>query len=413
MPSWGRSFEARNGKSRGLQERNSFQLEDDMRFELVDSNEDEGHGIGLGSSFTNNDIDSTEEDLATQREVRSTYYDHYASRLSESTNSEPSSSSSGIRQLAYRDKEDQLVQIALDRIQRAQKLGERNVRLTKPELDALERKRRKNRAVGRNTAYPERSFSPSGTHQRNLATVEPRSSKRRVMHNNSGYSYNGSTIQGNSASQVRPASPRHENQEDIIPENFGSPQVESYDLSMQPRMRSIISHGPQHQNPLPPTTRPRDRQKRYFSVPKGFGSSPAAEDPPLSRRLPDDPQWIPRARSASSNQPYRSGDASQSAYTPSPLNAAFSRPQVRRNVFENYRAQPSNWGRDTQSPMPGSTPSQPHFSQFEGSNAPVSILSYGNDSEDAGYNDYSAESDYDAQNEPKMSRAQFDGYSRR
>lgn len=412
MPSWGRSFGARNGKRSGLQERRSLQLEEDMRFELVDSNEDEGHGIGLDTAFANNDIDLTEDVLATQ-EARSTYYDRYASHLSENTSSDPSSSSGGFRQLAYRDKEDQLVQIALERIRRAQALGERNVRLTKPELDALERKRRKNHVVGRNAALSERSSSPSSMNQRNFAAVEPRSSKRRVMPNNSGYSYNGSSIQGNSTSQARSASPRHDSQEDVFLKNLGSPQVEPYDMSMRPRMRSVVSHSPLHQNPPPTTTRLRDRQKRYFSVPKGFGLSSAVEDPPLPRRLPDDPQWIPRARSASSNQPYGTRDAPQSAYTPSPLNAAFSRPHARRNVSENYRTLSNNWERDAQFPMSGATPPQPAFSQLEGSDAATSILSYSNDSEDGGYNDYGTEFDYVSENELKIPRAQFDGYSRR
>lgn len=384
-----------------------------MRFEVVDSNEDEGRGIGFSRSFDSDDIDLTEEVLATQQEARSTYYDRYASHLSESTNSDMSSSSGGVRQLAYRDKEDQLVQIALDRIQRAQALGERNVRLTKSELDALERKRRKNHAGGRNTAFSERSFSPSSIDQRNSAAVESRSSKRKAMPNKSSYSYRGSSIQGKSVSQARPASPRHENQENMTAENLRSPQLESYDSSTQPRMRSIISHSSLYQNPPPTTTRSRDRQKRYFSVPKGFGSSPAAEGPPLPRRLPDDPQWIPRARSASSNQPFRTGDAPQSIYTPSPLNAVSSRPQARRSVFENYRNQSDSWGRDIQSPLSGNIPPQPTFSQFEGSDAPNSILSYANDSEDSGYNAYSAEFDYVPQHEPGNSRAQFDGYSRR
>lgn len=413
MPSWGRSFGARNGKRRALQERRSSQLEDDIRFESVDSNEDEGHRIGLDTAFNGDDLNITEGFLATQEESRSTYHDRYTSYLSESTNLDPNSSSAGIRQLAYRDKEDQLVQIALDRIRRAQALGERNVRLTKPELDALERKRRKVHAIARNTALPERSSSPSSMNQRHSAAVEPKSIKRRVMPNNSGYRYSEPSIQGSSASSARPVSPRHENQEDIFPEYSRGPQVESYDLSMQPRTRSISSHSPLHQN-LPLTAaRPRDRQKRFFSVPKGFGLSPAAEDPTLSRRLPDDPQWIPRARSASLNQPYGTGDVPQSAHTPSTLNAGFSRPQARRSVFENYRTQPGNWGRDTQSPITGMTSPQPVFSQFEGSNASSSILSDANDSEDGGYDDYSTDFDYVPRHELAMPRAQFDGYSRR
>lgn len=409
MPSWGRSFGARNGKRRGLQDERSLQLEDDMRFELVDGNEDEGHSIGLDTAFSDDDLDLMEGVFSTQQQARSTYYDRYASYLSESTNSDLNNSSGGIRQLAYRDKEDQLVQIAMDRIRRAQALGERNVRLTRPELDALDRKRRKNHAIGRNAALPDRSSSPSSVTQRGIAAVEPRSSKRRINPNNPGYTYNGLTIQGNSTAQATPASSRHGSQEDMFPGHFRGSQVKSYDLSMQPRTQSVGSHSTLHQNMPSTTTRPRDHQKRYFSVPKGFGSSPVAENAPFSRRLPDDPQWIPRARSASSNQPYSTGDISQPAYTASPLNPNLSRPQARRSVFENYRTLSSNWERGIQPPMPGTTPPQ----QFEGSDAPMSILSHANTSGGGGFDDYSTDLDYVPRHEPKIPRAQSDGYSRR
>ncbi|KAL8918495.1 MAG: hypothetical protein Q9208_007302 [Pyrenodesmia sp. 3 TL-2023] len=49
-------------------------------------------------------------------------------------------------QVALRNKEDLLVQQALERIRRAQVLGKRNVKLTQPEIDALERKRRQDEA---------------------------------------------------------------------------------------------------------------------------------------------------------------------------------------------------------------------------------------------------------------------------
>ena len=49
-------------------------------------------------------------------------------------------------QIALRDKEELLVQKALESIHRAQMLGRTNVKLTQPEIDALERKRRKDEA---------------------------------------------------------------------------------------------------------------------------------------------------------------------------------------------------------------------------------------------------------------------------
>ena len=46
-------------------------------------------------------------------------------------------------QIALRDKEDILVEKALQRIRRAQELGKTNVRLSKSEIEALQRKREK------------------------------------------------------------------------------------------------------------------------------------------------------------------------------------------------------------------------------------------------------------------------------
>lgn len=388
-----------------------LQLEDDMRFEVVDSNEDERHSIGIDTAFFGDGFDLTEGVLATQQQARPTYYDRHASYPSET---DMNNNSGGVRQLAYRDKEEQLVQIAMERIRRAQALGESNVRLTKPELDALARKRRKNQTMGRNTALSRRSSNPSNMNQRSSAVVEPKSSKRRVMLNNSGYDYSGPSIHGNSTSQVTAASLRHENQQDLFPGYFRDPQAGPYDdTSMLSGTRSAGSHSPLHQNPPPTASRPRDQQKRYFSVPKGFGSSPAAEIPAPSRRLPDDPNWIPRARSASSNQPYMTGDIPQSAYTPSPLNVAPSRPPARRSVFDNYKTHPSNWERGIQPPMAVTTPPQLTFSRYEGSDEPMSIPSYANDSGDDGYNDYSAELDYVPYHEPDIPRGPFEGYPRR
>ena len=413
MPLWGRSFGARNGKRGGLQERRLLPLEDDMRFEVVDSNEDDGHSIGFDTAFIGDRLHLTEGVSATQQQAYSTYYDRHTSYLSEGIDSDTNNSSGGIRQLAYRDKEDQLVQIAMDRIRRAQALGERNVRLTKPELDALERKRRKNHTMRKNLALPERSSSPSSVNQRIFGTVEPRSSKRRLMPNTSGYGLSGPSTQRSSTSQAALASPRREDQGDVFPGYFRGPQAESYDLPMQSRTRSASSHSPLRQKSPLTATRPREHQKRYFSVPKGFGSSPAAEVPALPRRLPDDPQWIPRARSASSNQPFATGDISQSAYTSSPLNAAPIRPQARRSVFENYQTLSSDWGRDSQPPTTHTTSPQSAFSHFEGSDVPTSIASYANDSGEDSYNDYSAELDYVPHHELITPRAQFDGYPRR
>lgn len=391
-----------------------LQLGHDVRFDAADSNDDEGHSIDINAAFDGDGLNFTEGPLATPHQARPKHFDRHASYSSGKSNSDINNTSGGTKQVAYRDKEEHLVQIAMDRIRRAQALGEINVRLTKPELDALERKQRKNQTISRSTGLSERpASSPSYTSQRTLAVVEPKPSKRRVMPNNSGYDYGGLSIHGNPTSQATAASLRRENQSDSTFGYFGGPQAGSHDISTPPDARSASSHSPQHQNPPVHANRSRDHRKRYFSVPEGFGLSPAAEFPTLSRRLPDDPNWIPRARSASSNQPHVTGDIPYAAYVPAPLHVAPSRPRSRRSVFDNYDAQSSTWERGNQQSIAVTGPPHQSFLEFEGIDEPISVPSNATYSGDDSYDDYSEELDYVPYNEPNMPRAQSEGYSRR
>ena len=77
-------------------------------------------------------------------------------------------------QLAMRDKEDQLVEKALERIRRAQMLGKKNVRLSQRELDALERKRQQtdsSNAARRNKGNAGSAANSRPTSRRNGHTV--------------------------------------------------------------------------------------------------------------------------------------------------------------------------------------------------------------------------------------------------
>lgn len=397
-----------------MQERRALQLGHDMRFEAAGSNDDEGQSIDINTAFNGDGLNFTEGLLATPHQARPKHFDRHASYSSGEVNSDISNSSGGTKQLAYRDKEEHLVQVAMARIRRAQALGERNVRLTKPELDALERKQRKNQTISRSTGLSGRpASSPPYTSQRTLAVVEPKPSKRRVMPNNSGYDYGGLSIHGNSTSQVTAASPRRENQSDSTSGYFGGPQARSHEISTPSEARSVGSHSPQRQDPSVQASRSRDHRKRYFSVPEGFGLSPAAEFPALSRRLPDDPNWIPRARSASSNQPHVNRDITYATYMPAPLHVASHRPRSRRSVFDNYEAQSSTWERGNQHSVATTTPPQQSFSEFEGTDEPISIPSNATYSGDDSYDDYSEELDYVPYYEPNIPRAPFEGHSRR
>lgn len=380
-----------------------LQWEEDMPFEEADSNDDgdEGHGVGTETAFTNDELDSARGFFMTQQHVRPNLYDHH-SYYSEKDYKLKKNGSGGIRQSAYRDKEEHLVQTALDRIRRAQALGKSNVRLTKPELDALERKQRKNQATGRNPGFPERPAQRlSDTTQHGLAAVEPQSSKRRVVPTNFEQDYTGPTVYGRTASQTTPPLNTPENQINLISGYYSGTGTESYNLSMP---RRTGSHDQQHQNASPSASQLRDPQKRYFSVPEIFRSSPATDTPAFSRRLPDDPRWNPRPRSASSAQPYISRDIQHSENTPSLRHITPTRPQGRRRVLgwsEPYLITPGRGIRPSLAVT--TTQPQPSFLESRRSDGSISMATDVKDTVDDRYDDDRAELDYNPYEEPNTS----------
>lgn len=416
LPLRGRSLGARNGNRWGMQTSRMLQLDDDMLFEEVDINDDEGQSMEINTAFIDNNSDFSELSegiVATQERARPTYYGHRASNLSERGNVKSNSGSDGVRQSAHKVKEERLVQIAMNRIRRAQALGESNVRLTKSELDALERKQRQNRDRSRSTAPSGRPVSSSsGTNRRTSAIVEPKSSQRRMMINNTGYDYSGPSIYNRSASQAMAASSGHENQQDAPPGYNESSRAGLYDIPLPSGSRSASSHSPLHTNAPSPLLRPREPEKRYFSVPKGFGASPAAANPPVSRRLPDDPHWVPRARSASSNQSYESRDMSPVAYPPVPFQPTPGRSQTRRSVFDHHETQSSSWGSGIQPTKVITEPSQLSFLPREGRDGLLSMPANAYDQgRDDGFDNYGSELDYDAHPEQDMPRGHYEGFS--
>ncbi|CAG8879203.1 unnamed protein product [Penicillium nalgiovense] len=144
MPSWGRPPGARRG--RNTRGRAAWE---ETRLEEVDSEED-AYGRELVRSGRYRQLEYggrgprrrvDYEDLTDESESvdggEFDLYDHEDSTVAYAV------------QLAMRDKEDQLVDTALERIRRAQVLGKKNVRLSKRELDALERKRQQTDGLSR------------------------------------------------------------------------------------------------------------------------------------------------------------------------------------------------------------------------------------------------------------------------
>lgn len=218
----------------------------------------------------------------------------------------------GIMQIALRDKEELLVQKALERIHRAQMLGRTNVKLTQSELDALERKRKKDDAESATKKTEMRSADRRRSSGQSRDTLGEQKSSRRKS---KGYF---PAYDGESSSSSRRATPPGI----IFPGPAGVPAYSPLGYypaattqqggSSRSGSRSASSHGlAQTSLPLP-----RAHKQRYSSGPDSAEPSPAPRSPQLSRRLPDDPNWIPRPRSASSVSGQSYSPDQYQAYSP-------------------------------------------------------------------------------------------------
>lgn len=221
------------------------------------------------------------------------------SGTSESSEDYGNSDDDGNMQIALRGKEEQLLRTALERIRRAQLLGKRNVKLSQPELDALERKRQKDQAIkgqakrkgsGSNLRASDRRRS-SG--QSSIVLKEQKYSKRQSKGYFSGYD-------GESSASSRRAAPPGvlvpgQGVVGFSPLGQSAPIAASQGRSSRSGSRSASSHS--LAQPSPPL---RSSKNRVSSGREPSQSIPTPPSPNLARRLPDDPNWLPRPRSSSS-----------------------------------------------------------------------------------------------------------------
>ncbi|KAI4209649.1 MAG: hypothetical protein LQ351_007449 [Letrouitia transgressa] len=279
MPQWGRSSGAPRQKWRKHTER---------RFEEVDSDEGGGQGVNLDDSFTSDILHFTGTDLApATQSIYQTNQDfsHEGSQDEEDFLEDPSG-----RALQYtlRDKEDLLVRKALERIRRAQMLGRTNVELTQREYDALERKRKQDRGNQKGKTSLRRNDRPGvgGNTTRDA----------------------GDPLQDTSISQRRNATPLGP----LVPRLDGPSRVPFKSrVGPQPALGGFSPSGHRSTNTsnlqrasLLPSSQYRPPQPRHSSG-SDYPSPPETRSPSWSRRLPDDPSWMPRPRSVSSSQSHQ------------------------------------------------------------------------------------------------------------
>ena len=311
-PLWGRPSRARAGKRTSGSGKHT-QWVDDRRFEELDSDGDDGHGVGINGSFVSDELQFTGQDLG--RPQRAYEYSD-SSESSESLEGyDNDKGTGGSMQLALRDKEEMLVQKALERIRRAQELGKKNVKLTQPELDALERKRQKDRNMKEQENRRKSGSKITGDDRRrnNSQASVAVSSRNPIRRKSKGYF---STYDDESSSGSRRATPPSALMPG--PGATGFSPLGHYPPN-QGRSSPKSSRSPSSQNLTQPSpTLPHSNTQRFPSVPEP--STTPLSRAPVMRRLPDDADWTPRFRSSSSvsghSHPY---DPYQyQVYSPSP-----------------------------------------------------------------------------------------------
>ncbi|KAI9880413.1 MAG: hypothetical protein M1830_003453 [Pleopsidium flavum] len=351
MPQRGRPSRGRQERKRRDWDRQAGQWGEYGRVEEVESEDDDGQGVGLGprfnqKHFVSDDLRFTGVDTGFPSEHRKSYDYGDDSDFSDGDLDDAMDQNNGAAmQVALRDKEELLVRKAMERIRRAQMLGKTNVKLTQPELDALERKRQRAADVGKlkgRRSTPggisnDRRSSKGGRAPGSRPTALPEPDRRKSRKSLARYERDSPPV----SPGVAPPGflvPRPDGVQMYAPIGYSdSPAALSSGSLSQPGSRSTsLQDQQQYQHTSPvPQYQHHHQQQRYFSVPEG---SPAAIRPPSSssrgspRPLPDDPNWIPRMRSASSVQPYTVDPFQYQTYSPPMPHIASQDTQTRRNV---------------------------------------------------------------------------------
>ena len=329
MPLWGRPSGAKQDKRRKEWERNR-QWEEQRRFEEIDSESDDGQGVELGNCFVSDELYFTGTDLGYLAQDK--HHHDYSDGSNESYDGYELDEWDGASvQVAIRDKEEMLVQRALERIRRAQSLGKTSVKLSQSELDALERKRQKDQAKARKpvvtakvTNKRQNSGQPFGP-----LKVLPNAAGRRRSRTSSTQPNEGKDIisEANLPPGFVIAGP--DGKPAYAPIASYSPTGSVYGPSSRPGSRSGSSHS-LHTPPLP-QSQYRNQQKRFFSVPeKHF--SPSSRNPPSPRIPIDEPSRSSRSRSTSVSQSYVPDPYQYRSYSPDLDQVPIQYAQGRRNM---------------------------------------------------------------------------------
>jgi len=397
--------------------RQSRRWEEYDRFEEVESEDDYGREVGFHhhgepEQAASDKLYTTGTDRGFASRHRKTYDSLSGSDFSDDNLGAVIHSWDGTEsQDAMRDKEEQLVRKAMERIRRAQMLGRTRVRLTQPELDALERNRLRAAEVDMSTdrrgasggggsgsgkdRHSARSGRALGSRTRALPEPNRRESRsssarqdKRSMHLPAEASFSGVLPSGSDGLPMY-----------TPPGVRGSPTAlpsasPSRSASRDDQHAQRTSSAPQYQQQRPP--------QRYSSAPGGAQSTvrlPSSSPRGPPRPLPDEPAWLPRVRAPSSAQTHVVDPFQYQTYSPPALHVASPYLQERRNVSGPPDIQSSSVRRVPANPYVadarmGASSSDPALSRLQPRSGPVEVyVSEGDEDYDDLGNDYDIQVD--------------------
>lgn len=254
-------------------------------------------------------------------------------------------------QLMLKEKEDVLVERALERISRARALGKTNVKLSQAEIDALDRLEQNKRPAA---AAPKSAPKSKKAVQTRPKVVERKKSKGSPSASNSPnvkateIRHRGRSAAGahEEAFAPYPLLPEHSippaGAVMYPPSGYYMPApVRPSGSSSRPGSRTASSQSLRQQQsqtpPVPPSLQPY-YQGRYFSNPEPpYAARPSSNSSRASRPDPSEPDWEPRGHSTPSLVSYPIDQLPYLSQTPKaprfdPSDPRFASPQARRVV---------------------------------------------------------------------------------
>ncbi|KKY27032.1 putative copii vesicles protein [Phaeomoniella chlamydospora] len=334
MPFWGRPPGAGPGRktNKGWGKR---RWEGERRVEEIsDSDDDDEQGVELefGSrAFSSDELHFTGFDMGSGVRRRRTKYDS-DDELEGSEEDMPEHvviQGAETMQLMLREKEDYLVERALERIRRAQMLGKTNVKLSRQEMDALDALDRKTKLTAgprprgkkssSSKAPPETKKKGRGDKFTNnsprLAAIEPRKA--------SGRSSLGTRSETQIPYPISPAE-AYGNNGALMHGYYPPPAVRPSSSSSGPNSRNASSQSLRQQQQSAPPAQfqyPYMQGGRYYAVPEAsrMRRPSSSSSRASSRPDPTDPSWEPRNRSSSNVLPYPLEPPQYQAYHGQPV----------------------------------------------------------------------------------------------